>query len=146
MGIVLDIPLDLFNIYKMIKDIIKYGFASTITALFCCVAPSILFAIGLGSGIFAFQFADFFYNTDGSANIYGWILRLLGLAIVGYGIFKYNKKESCSLNSNRQKAINKFTFTATLLILALGLYLLFTHLTTEYFEVIDITRQKEYLK
>ena len=128
----------------MIKDAIKYGFTASITALFCCVLPSILFAVGIGSGIFAFTFADFFYNTDGSANIYGWSLRALGALIVAYGIYKYNKKESCTLNTPKQKKFNKIMFAVILISLAYGLYELFTYLTTEYFAVIDITRQQEY--
>ena len=130
----------------MIKDVFKYGLTASITALFCCVGPSVLFALGLGSGIFAFQFADFFY-TDGSANIYGWILRGIGAGIVAYGIYKYNVKESCSLNTPAQKLTNKILFSVFVIGLSMGLYLLFTHLTTIYFnDVIDVTRQIEYKK
>ena len=128
----------------MIKDIFKYGLTATVTALFCCVAPSILFAIGLGSGIFAFQFADFFYTADGDANVYGWILRGSGALIIAYGIYKYNKKENCSINSPRQKGINKVIFALILISLAVGLYIGLTELTTNYFETIDAQRQIEY--
>ncbi len=128
----------------MIKDILKYGMGASVTALFCCVGPAILFAIGLSSGIFAFQFADFFYNEDGSANAYAWILRGVGALVLLYGIIKYNRKESCTLNSPRQKMINKILFATILISLALGLYFTFEYLTTEYFSVIDITRQEEY--
>ena len=131
----------------MIKDIFKYGLTASITALFCCVAPSIIFALGLGSGIFAFQFADFFYNPDGSANIFAWLLRLVALFILGYGIYKYNVKESCSLNTPAEKLTNKLLFASILITLAVVLYMLFTHLTTIYFnDVIDVTRQIEYKK
>ena len=128
----------------MIKDIFKYGLTATITALFCCVAPSILFAVGIGSGIFAFQFADFFYTADGSANAYGWIIRGLGVAVLAYGIYKYNKKENCSINTPKQKKTNKIIFALILISLAIGLYIGLTELTTNYFEVIDVTRQQEY--
>ena len=128
----------------MIKDILKYGLGASIAGLFCCVAPAVLFALGIGSGIFAFQFADFFYNIDGSANTAGWVLRGLGLAVIGYGIYKYNKKESCSINTPKQKRLNKILFAVTLTCVALILYILFTKFTTDYFEVIDVTRQLEY--
>lgn len=128
----------------MIKDIIKYGLGSSVAALFCCVGPAVLFFFGLSSGIFAFQFADFFYNVDGSVNAYGWALRGAGLAVLAYGIYKYNKKESCSLNTPKQKRLNKIIFASILLFIGFGLYFLFTELTTNYFEVIDITRQQEY--
>ena len=128
----------------MIKDVIKYGLGASITALFCCVLPSILFAIGIGSGIFAFAFADFFYDTDGSANIYGYILRTIGALIVVQGIYKYHKKENCSLNSPKKRMLNKILFTIILIGATYGLFELLTYLTTEYFEVIDVSRQKEY--
>ena len=128
----------------MIKDLLRYGLAASTTALICCVGPSILFAIGLSSGIFAFQFADFFYNADGSANVYAWILRVIGALIVTWGIMKYSRKENCTLNSPKQKMFNKVMFAVILISLAYGLFELFTYLTTEYFEIIDVTRQQEY--
>ena len=128
----------------MIKDIMKYGITASFTALFCCIVPSILFAIGIGTGIFSFAFADFFYNTDGSVNVYGYILRTLGALIIAHGICKYSKKQNCSLNTPRQKMINKILFAIILISFAYGLFELFTYLTTEYFEVIDVSRQQEY--
>lgn len=130
----------------MIKDLLKTSFAASITALVCCVGPSLLFAFGLSSGIFAFQFADFFYDpVSGAPNMYAWILRGVGVGILGYGIYRYNKKQSCSLNSPKQKLQNKIIFAVILISLAYGLFELFTYLTTEYFSVIDITRQEEFL-
>ena len=128
----------------MIKDILKYGLGASITSLFCCVAPAVLFSLGIGSGIFAFQFADFYYNEDGTANLSGWILRGLGVLIVAYGIYKYNQKESCSLNTPKQKIMNKILFGGLTVSLALGLYFGLTSWTTSYFEVIDKARQQEY--
>ena len=128
----------------MIKDLLKYGLGASVTALFCCVAPAILFAVGIGSGIFAFQFADFFYNADGSANAYAWILRAIGALVILYGIIQYNKKESCSINTKKQKMINKILFAGILISFGLGLYFAFTELTTSYFETIDVQRQIEF--
>ena len=135
------------NAKEMIKDIFKYGLTASITALFCCVAPSIIFALGLGSGIFAFQFADFFYNPDGSANVFAWMLRVVAALVVVHGISKYSRKQNCSLNTPSQRLTNKMLFAFFVVTLAAGLYLLFTHLTTIYFnDVIDVTRQLEYKK
>ena len=63
--------------------------------------------LGIGSATFAFSFADSFYNvdTDGSPNIFSWIIRIIGLFILCYGIYSFNTKESCSLNSPKQKKI-----------------------------------------
>ncbi len=131
----------------MIKDILKYGFISSVTALFCCVAPSIFFLIGIGSATFAFSFADSFYNvdTDGSPNVFSWIIRVIGLLIVFYGIYHFNRKESCSLNTPEQKKKNKLIFGITLFIVSLSLYAFWYLGTTWIFESFIVpARELEY--
>ena len=120
----------------MIKEILKYGLISSVTALFCCVAPSIFFLVGIGSATFAFSFADSFYNvdTDGSPNVFSWIIRVIGLLIVFYGIYRFNRKESCSLNSPEQKKRNKLVFGITLFIFSLSLYAFWYFGTTWIFD------------
>ena len=132
----------------MIKDILRYSFISSLTALFCCVAPSILFLLGLGSASFAFSFADAFYNIDedGAPNIYSWFIRVIGILIILFGIKQYNKKESCSLNSPRQKKINKFIFGLILILFTSLLYYAWHFGSSWLFEnYIDPARQKEYI-
>ena len=131
----------------MIKEILKYGLISSVTALFCCVAPSIFFLVGIGSATFAFSFADSFYNvdTDGSPNIFSWIIRVIGLLIVFYGIYRFNRKESCSLNSPKQKKRNKLVFGITLFIFSLSLYAFWYFGTTWIFDsFIAPARELEY--
>tara|TARA_B100000959_G_C14546622_1_gene445893 strand:- start:7 stop:414 length:408 start_codon:yes stop_codon:yes gene_type:complete len=120
----------------MIKDLLKYGVISSLTALFCCVTPSIFFLVGIGSATFAFSFADSFYNvdTDGSPNIFSWIIRLIGLFIVYYGIYRFNKKESCSLNAPEQKKKNKLIFGITLVLVSFSLYAIWYFGTTWIFD------------
>ena len=96
---------------NFIKNIFKYGIASALAGIVCCVAPMILFQLGLIGGIYAISFADFFYKPDGSLGLFGWLIRIIGLLIVCYGIYKFNMKEDCSLNSDNQKRINKLLFS-----------------------------------
>lgn len=120
----------------MIKDILKYGIISSVTALFCCVAPSVFFLVGMGSATFAFSFADSFYNvnTDGSPNIFSWTIRFMGILIVSYGIYRFNKKESCSLNTPEQKKKNKLIFGITLIFVSFSLYAIWYFGTTWVFD------------
>ena len=53
---------------NLLKSIFKYGIASAFAGIVCCVAPMILFQLGLIGGIYAISFADFFYKTDGSVS------------------------------------------------------------------------------
>lgn len=131
----------------MVKDIVKYSLISSVTALFCCVAPSVFFILGIGSATFAFSFADSFYNvdTDGSPNIFSWIIRIIGLLILCYGIYSFNVKESCSLNSPKQKKINKLIFGTSLIFISFSLYALWYFGTTWIFDnFIGPAREEEF--
>jgi uncharacterized membrane protein YidH (DUF202 family) len=131
----------------MVKDIVKYSLISSATALFCCVAPSVFFIFGIGSATFAFSFADSFYNvdTDGSPNIFSWIIRIIGLFILCYGIYRFNIKESCSLNSPKQKKNNKLIFGISLLFISFSLYAIWYFGTTWIFDnYIGPAREEEF--
>ena len=132
---------------NFIKNIFKYGIASALAGIVCCVAPMILFQLGLIGGIYAISFADFFYRPDGSLGLFGWLIRIIGLLIVCYGIYKFNMKEDCSLNSDNQKRINKLLFSILLMIFSLSLFLSLEKLSTIYFdEYIVPAQKKEYQK
>ena len=132
---------------NLIKSIFKYGIASAFAGIVCCVAPMILFQLGVIGGIYAISFADFFYKPDGSLGLFGWIIRIIGLLIVCYGIYRFNIKEDCSLNSDNQKKINKALFSILLIIFSLSLFLSLEKLSTIYFdEYIVPAQKKEYQK
>ena len=132
---------------NLIKSIFKYGIASAFAGIVCCVAPMILFQLGVIGGIYAISFADFFYKPDGSLGLFGWIIRIIGLLIVCYGIYRFNIKEDCSLNSDNQKKINKALFSVLLIIFSLSLFLSLEKLSTIYFdEYIVPAQKKEYQK
>ena len=128
---------------NLIKSIFKYGIASAFAGIVCCVAPMILFQLGVIGGIYAISFADFFYKSDGSLGLFGWIIRIIGLLIVCYGIYRFNIKENCSLNSDNQKRINKILFSVLLIIFSLTLFLSLEKLSSIYFDEYIVPAQKE---
>ena len=127
---------------NLIKSIFKYGIASAFAGIVCCVAPMILFQLGVIGGIYAISFADFFYKSDGSLGLFGWIIRIIGLLIVCYGIYRFNIKENCSLNSDNQKRINKILFSVLLIIFSLTLFLSLEKLSSIYFDEYIVPAQK----
>ncbi|MFL2591142.1 MAG: hypothetical protein ACJ0PY_04740 [Flavobacteriaceae bacterium] len=128
---------------NLIKNIFKYGIASAFAAIVCCVAPMILFQLSVIGGIYAISFADFFYKSDGSLGLFGWIIRIIGLLIVFYGIYRFNIKENCSLNSDNQKRINKILFSVLLIIFSLTLFLSLEKLSSIYFDEYIVPAQKK---
>mgnify|MGYP001426940006 FL=1 len=128
---------------NLIKSIFKYGIASAFAGIVCCVAPMILFQLGVIGGIYAISFADFFYKSDGSLGLFGWIIRIIGLLIVCYGIYRFNIKENCSLNSDNQKKINKVLFSVLLIIFSLTLFLSLEKLSSIYFDEYIVPAQKK---
>ena len=131
---------------NLIKSIFKYGVASAFAGIVCCVAPMILFQLGVIGGIYAISFADFFYKSDGSLGLFGWIIRIIGLLIVCYGIYRFNIKENCSLNSDNQKRINKILFSVLLIIFSLTLFLSLEKLSSIYFDEYIVPAQKKEYK
>ena len=103
----------------------------------------ILFQLGLIGGIYAISFADFFYKPDGSLGLFGWLIRIIGLSIVCYGIYRFNIKEDCSLNSDKQKRINKLLFSVLLITFSLSLFLSLEKLSSIYFDKYIVPAQKK---
>ena len=125
-----------------IKWSLKFGLISALTGMICCVAPAILFMFGLMGGVVAISFADFFYSDDGSIGVGAIILRVVGLFIVVAGIINYNKKEDCSLNTTKQKKINKILFGIILLIISVSLFLTLDEFSSIYFDKYIVPQQQ----
>ena len=49
----------------------KVAAAAGLTGIICCVAPAVLFMLGLAGGVWAISFADFFYEGSGGASANG---------------------------------------------------------------------------
>jgi len=122
--------------------LIKVSLSAALTGIICCLGPLVLFQFGLMSGIYAISFADFFYTEDGSIGIGAIILRVIGLFIVIAGILSYNKKEDCSLNSEKQKKINKVLFGIIVLIISVSLFMTLDEFSSIYFDRYIVPQQQ----
>jgi len=122
--------------------LIKVSFSAALAGIICCIGPVVLFQLGLMSGVYAISFADFFYAENGSIGVGAIILRVVGLFIVVIGIASYNKKEDCSLNSKKQKKINKFLFGIIVLIISISIFLTLDEFSSIYFDKYIVPQQQ----
>lgn len=124
---------------------LKVAASAGLAGMICCVAPAVLFALGLMGGIYAISFADFFYAPDGSAGLGAWILRgvaaLVGLA--GTWLY-YRRQNQCAIDPARKRK-NLALLIVLVLTLGTGAYLTFEKATSWYFnEYIVPAQQAEY--
>jgi len=122
--------------------LIKVSLSAALAGIICCIGPVVLFQFGLMSGVYAISFADFFYGEDGSIGTGAIILRVIGLFIVIIGVISYNKKEDCSVNSEKQKKINKILFAAIVLVISISLFFTLDEFSSIYFDKYIVPQQQ----
>ena len=122
--------------------LIKVSLSAALAGIICCIGPVVLFQFGLMSGVYAISFADFFYAEDGSIGAGAIILRVIGLFIVIIGVISYNKKEDCSVNSEKQKKINKILFASIVLVISISLFLTLDEFSSIYFDKYIVPQQQ----
>ena len=125
--------------------VLKVATSVGLTGMICCVAPAVLFALGLMSGIWAISFADFFYAPDGSVGLGAWILRGLA-ALVGIGgLWLYRRRQNqCSVDPARKRK-NLLLAGVLIALLGTGLYVTFEKATAWFFdEYVVPAQQAEY--
>jgi hypothetical protein len=122
--------------------LIKVSLSAALAGIICCIGPVVLFQFGLMSGVYAISFADFFYAEDGSIGAGAIILRVIGLFIVIIGVISYNKKEDCSVNSEKQKKINKILFAAIVLVISISLFFTLDEFSSIYFDKYIVPQQQ----
>jgi len=122
--------------------LIKVSLSAALAGIICCIGPVVLFQFGLMSGVYAISFADFFYTEDGSIGAGAIILRVIGLFIVIIGVISYNKKEDCSVNSEKQKKINKILFAAIVLVISISLFFTLDEFSSIYFDKYIVPQQQ----
>ena len=128
---------------NIVKWGLKFATSAGIAGIICCVAPAVLFMLGLMGGIYAISFADFFYNDDGSVGIGSWILRIVAVLIGGYGIYLYNKKQNqCSIDPKRKKK-NLLLVTIIIVLLGVGIFLSLEKWSSWYFDKYIVPAQQE---
>ena len=127
---------------SIFKWTLKYGVMSAMAGIICCVAPAILFMLGLVGGVFALSFADFFYQEDGSLGTGAIILRVIAVIIGGYGIYKYKTtQDQCSIDPKR-KQLNLILVGALILILGVLLFIGLEQLSAWYFDTYIVPQQQ----
>jgi hypothetical protein len=125
------------------KWALKVAASVGLAGILCCVAPMVLFMLGLMGGIYAISFADAFYSADGSAAFGAWMLRGVA-AIVGVaGIWYYRRKQNqCSIDPKRKRK-NLIILTATIALLGVGFYFSLEKLSGWYFDNYIVPAQQQ---
>ena len=122
--------------------VVKVAASVGVVGMLCCVAPAVLFALGLMGGIYAISFADFFYAADGAAGAGAWALRGLAGLVGVAGIYLYNRRQNqCSIDPKR-KRLNLVLATALIAVLGVAFYLSFEALTAWYFDAYIVPAQQ----
>ena len=113
-----------------------------LTGMLCCVAPMVLFMMGLMGGVYAISFANFFYAEDGSAGTGAWVMRGVALLVGAAGLWMYrNKQNQCSIDPDRQK--KNFLLLGTLIVvLGVGFFLTLEQLSSWYFDAYIVPAQQ----
>jgi len=131
---------------SVVKWGLKFAASAGIAGIICCVAPAVLFMMGLMGGIYAISFADFFYNEDGSVGLGSWILRIAAVIVGVYGIYLYNKKQNqCSIDPKRKKK-NLLLVGFIIIVLGIGIFLSLEKWSSWYFDKHIVPAQQEEYK
>ena len=116
-----------------------------LTGMLCCVAPMVLFMMGIMGGTYAISFADFFYETDGSVGVGAWILRVVAVIVGAAGFWRYrNQQEQCSIDPARQQK-NLVLLGFVIVLLGVGFFLTFESLSSWYFDAYIVPAQQSEL-
>ena len=111
------------------------GLAASVglTGMLCCVAPMLLFILGIMGGVYAISFADFFYEPSGQAGIGAWILRFLAVVLAVMGVLRFRRAQNqCSIDSGR-KRLNLVLMITMVTVLGISAYLSLESLSSWYF-------------
>ena len=119
---------------------LKVATAVGLTGIICCVAPAVLFALGLAGGIWAISFADFFY--EGTNGVGAWVLRGLAVLIGVGGIVLYKRKQDqCSIDPKRRRK-NLVLLSVIIAVLGAGFFLTLDRLSAWYFKEAIVPAQE----
>lgn len=122
---------------------LKVAASAGLAGMICCVAPAVLFAMGLMGGIYAISFADFFYAPDGSAGVGAWLLRGLAAVVGLVGVWLYSRRQNqCAIDPARKRK-NLALLLLLVATLGTGAYLTFEKATSWYFDTYVVPAQQE---
>ena len=130
-------------------SVLKWGLgvaaSAGLTGMLCCVAPMVLFMMGIMGGTYAISFADFFYETDGSVGIGAWVLRIVAVFVGLAGFWRYrNEQEQCSIDPARQQK-NLILLGTVIVLLGVGFFLTLESLSSWYFDAYIVPAQQSEL-
>ena len=130
-------------------SLLKWGLSvaasAGLTGMLCCVAPMVLFMLGIMGGTYAISFADFFYQQDGSAGVGAWVLRGLAVLIGVAGIQRFRKEQrQCSLDPKRHQ-LNLVLLTVLITVMGVALFLSLEALSSWYFDAYIVPAQQREL-
>jgi hypothetical protein len=130
-------------------SLLKWGLSVAASAglagMLCCVAPMVLFMLGLMGGVYAISFADFFYESDGSPGTGAWLLRGVGVVIGCVGFWLYRRQQNqCSIDPKRKRT-NLILVTIVIALFGVGFFLSLEKLSSWYFDVYIVPAQQEEL-
>ena len=127
------------SIYKWT---LKYGLMSAMAAIVCCVAPAVLFMLGLMGGVVAISFADFFYQADGSLGTGAIVLRVVAIGIGAYGIYRYKTTQDQFSIDPKRKRLNTIIVGALIIIVGVLLFIGPEKFSAWYFDAYIVPQQQ----
>ena len=130
-------------------SVLKWGLgvaaSAGLTGMLCCVAPMVLFMMGIMGGTYAISFANFFYEADGSVGTGAWILRIVAALVGMAGFWRYRtQQEQCSIDPGRQQK-NLILVGFIIVVLGVGFFLTFESLSSWYFDAYIVPAQQSEL-
>ena len=130
-------------------SVLKWGLgvaaSAGLTGMLCCVAPMVLFMMGIMGGTYAISFANFFYEADGSVGTGAWILRIVAALVGIAGFWRYRtQQEQCSIDPGRQQK-NLILVGFIIVVLGVGFFLTFESLSSWYFDAYIVPAQQSEL-
>jgi hypothetical protein len=109
---------------SMMKWALGVAASAGMAGMLCCVAPMVLFMLGIMGGVYAISFADLFYAADGSAGTGAWVLRGVAVVVGLAGLWMYRRRQDqCSIDQGRRQ---KNLVLLGLLVAVLGVGFFFT--------------------
>ena len=127
-------------------SLMKWGLSvaasAGLTGMLCCVAPMVLFLMGIMGGTYAISFADFFYEADGSVGLGAWVLRALAVIVGAVGFWRYRMEQNqCAIDPVRQQK-NLILLASVIVLLGLGFFLSLEALSSWFFDAYIVPAQQ----
>ena len=110
--------------------------------MLCCVAPMVLFAVGLMGGVYAISFADWFYTADGAPGTGAWVLRASAVGVGLWSIWRYKRTQTqCDLTPKRQRT-NLVLLSFLITTLGVGFFWTLEATSSWYFDAYIVPAQQ----